>query len=151
MAFLKLLAGGVQAYGQLYSGAAEQQAANAEAQQREIQAGQERAAAQHNAAKMREEAKRLLSRQRAGAAASGFDATDPTSRALVSDTVKTQTIEEKLVQAQAEDRARQMEFAGAMKRWGGKQARKASKFAAGATLMNAVGDFAMSASQPKAG
>lgn len=130
------------AYGKLYEGKAQAQAAEAEARQREIQAGQERAVAQHNAARMREQARRLLSKQRVAAAASGFDVNDNTSQALVADTVTAQSLEELLVQAQAEGRARQMEYSATLKRIEGKQAKKASRIAAGATLLSSVASAA---------
>lgn len=125
-------------YGQMMQGQAEFDAANSEADQRDIQAGQERAVGQHNAARMRDEAKRLLSRQRAGLASSGFDATDATSRALTGDTVQASTIEELLELAQSEERARAMDYSAKMRRWEGRNAKRAAKVGAGATLLSGL-------------
>ena len=124
--------------GAIMAGDAENDAAKAEAEQLRINAGQERAVGQYNAAKMREDAKRLLSQQRAGLSATGFQATDGTAQALVADTATTATLEEMLETAQAEERARGMEHAGSVRRWEGKNAKRASRVKAGATLLEGL-------------
>lgn len=128
----------------LYQGAAQAAALEGEAAQQEAQANQERAVAQYNAAKQREEHKRVLARQRAGLAASGFDPTDATGTVLTAETVKTATLEELLTLAQGEERARQMDFAAKVRSSTAKSARRGSYLAAGATLAGGLYDIGQS-------
>ncbi len=114
--------------------------ARQETSQLEQMAGQERAAGHHNAARMREEAKRLMSRQRAGLATSGFDATDRTAEQIVSDTAGIAGLEEMLELAQAEERGRYNDYAATIRRRGGKQAKRAGMTAAGGTLLSGLFD-----------
>lgn len=129
------------ASGALMQGNSENAAAQAEASQLDTNAGQERAVGQYNAARMREEAKRFMSRQRAGLAGSGFAATDNTAQAIVADTEQKATMEELLALAQSEERANQMNYGATVRRWEGRNAKRAAKVKAGATLLQGLADL----------
>ncbi len=117
-------------------GRAAQAAANAEAVQAERQAMQERGVASFNADKMQTRVRQILSEQRVIGAAGGGDTTDQTSAALRRETVRNGTMEELLTLANAEDRARQMEYSADTARRTGRAQRSLGNMRANATLIN---------------
>lgn len=110
-------------------GAAQQQALNYQARQKEVQAGQERAAAQRNAIGRRKEAELASSRGLAVAAASGGGAMDPTVVDLLGD-----------IEGEGEYRA-------LMEMYGGEQAGR--NLESGASLNRYEGQMAYAAGQAK--
>lgn len=135
MAVASLASAGISAYGSYKQGQYEQAAANATATQYEAQATQERAVSQLQAARQRAAAKSQSSDQRSLMAASGFASDDPTSRNLVSETVKAQTLQELLTLAEGEDEARQQEYSARLARAGGKNAMASARVNAAGSLL----------------
>lgn len=135
MSVATLASAGVSAYGAIKAGEAEQYAANAEAFQLDQRAKQERAVSQLEAARRRRAGKAMLSTQKSLLADTGFASDDPTSLNLVSETVKSQTLEELLTLAQGEDLAKQDEFQAQQVRAGGRQAMKGARITALTSLM----------------
>lgn len=130
MSVATLASAGVSAYGAIKAGEAEQYASNAEAFQLDQRAKQERAVSQLEAARRRRAGKAMLSTQKSLLADTGFASDDPTSLNLVSETVKSQTLEELLTLAQGEDLAKQDEFQAQQVRTAGKNAMKGARITA---------------------
>lgn len=133
--------GAVGAAGQRKAGKQEQQAAYAEAAQLEVQAGQERALGQREAVSIEEQARRLVGRQRADLANSGFAADDITAQSITQETRRIATLDQLLALAQREDQARQLVFEAQQTRTSGDRARSASKRAAFGTILGTASSF----------
>lgn len=118
-----------------YQGQVMQQVAEANAANLEIQAGQERAAAQHEAARKQLEHKMKLGDTKAELAGSGFTLDDSTSATIIGQTVEQQTLAELLLIRQGEQRAQNMEAQARQLRWEGKMNRKGGNLSATAQLI----------------
>lgn len=144
----------LQAAGQISQGNAAD--ANAKAQQeqleyqakvREINAGQERAAAQRRAIEERRQGDLASSRARAVAAAGGGDTFDPSVIDILGDLDAEGQYYSDIAMYEGEERARDLESGaalnrheGQMARSAGKQAKKQSRFAAASTIMKGGAD-----------
>ena len=136
----------VQGVGSIMSGRAAKQAANAEALQLEARAKGERAAGTYQQDRIRQRATEIMAAQRAAMAASGGSASgdDGTSAAIIADTSKRSSMEQLLIQAQAEDRARQDEYQAVLTRRAGKNAQRAANFAAAGSFLQAGASWSQS-------
>jgi len=121
-----------------------QQAAYAEAEAQEIQAGQEIAVASHNSQRIAARTRELLAEMEANAAAGGGSTQDATVAAVRSEAVKTSALDQLLEMAAAEDRASAIRRGaqvkrteGAMARADGQSAYRGSVIKAGTTLLQA--------------
>lgn len=94
-------------------------AAMGEAKQLETEAKREVAVGTYNADIINQRAKQILSSQRAAAAAGGGDTTDATVEAITGETVKNASLEQLLIMANAEDKARQGRYAASTARYKG--------------------------------
>lgn len=99
---------GLSANQSIRQGEQSQDAADDEARQRRQQAKGEVAAASFNTERIRKKAEEYLKTQRSRAAVGGQSSTDATSVAIQAETVKNASIDQLLVMAEAEERARQM-------------------------------------------
>lgn len=127
-------------------GRAAKQAANAEALQLEARAKGERAAGTYQQDRIRQRADEIMATQRARMAASGGSASgdDGTSAAIIGDTSRKASMEQLLIQAQAEDRARQDEYQAVITRKAGKNAQNAANFRAAGALLQAGASWSQS-------
>lgn len=107
-------------------------AAMGEAKQLETQAKREVAVGSYNADIINQRAKQILSSQRAAAAAGGGDTTDATVEAITGETVKNASLEQLLVMANAEDKAKQLKFGASTKRYAGAAGLQSAKMSASA-------------------
>ena len=98
-----------------------QVAAEAEAKQLETRARQGLAVGTYNSERIAKRAKEIMASQRAAAAAGGGDTTDVTVGAITDETIREASMEQKLVMAEAADRAIQDRYAAAVTRVTGKQ------------------------------
>lgn len=119
-------------------------AAAAEAAQMDVQAGQEVAAASHNASRIAARMREILAEQTAAAAAGGGSSLDASVAAIRAETVKTSTLDQLLEMAAAEERAgairqgaQQKRNEGFMAREEGREAQRAGYLRAGTTLVSA--------------
>lgn len=126
----------VSAAGTIMSGNAARGAANFEAAQMTQQAGQERAASQRRASEQRRQAGLVNSAVRSRAAASGAGATDPTVLDIEGDNAATGEYNALSALYEGEERARGLEMNAGARRYEGQQARQASLFKAGSTLLS---------------
>jgi hypothetical protein len=131
-------------------------AAEAEASQLETRARQGVAVGSYNSDRIAKRAKEIMSSQRAAAAAGGGDTTDATVQAITDEAIREASMEQKLVMAEAEDRARQDRYGAAVRRVTGKQQSdasmnrsKAAKLGGYATLLSTAGKAVESASWAK--
>lgn len=108
-------------------GKAQQQALNYQAQQKEIQAGQERAASQRTAAGKRKEAALMGSRGLAVSAASGAGALDPTVVNLLGDIEAEGEYQALMDMYGGEQSARNLESGAELSRYEGRMAKAAGK------------------------
>lgn len=107
-------------------------AAMGEAKQLETQAEREVAVGTYNADIINQRAKQILSSQRAAAASGGGDTTDETVQAITGETVKNASLEQLLVMANAEDKAKQLKFGASTKRYAGAAGLQSAKMTASA-------------------
>ena len=124
-----------------YQGRVMEQVANMNATNLEIQAGQERAAAQLQAQRDALRNKMQLGDTKATLAGSGFTLNDPTSATIIGQTVEQQTLAEMLVLKQAEQRALGMEAQARQTRFEGKTGRIGQNLQAKAQLMKDGADW----------
>jgi len=124
------------------SGRAAKQAANAEALQLEARAKGQRAAGTYQQDRIRQRAAEIMATQRAAMAASGGTIGDGTSAAIARDTSTKASMEQLLIQAQAEDVARQDEYQAVLTRKAGKNAQRAANFSAAASFLQAGASWA---------
>lgn len=125
----------LQTIGQIQAGNAAAKAANFEAKQMQIQAGQERATAQRTAAEEKRKARIVQSNLVARAAASGGGAFDPSVIDLSGDLAEEGLYRSNSALYAGEERARSLETGASLKRFEGQQARKASYFKAASTAL----------------
>lgn len=130
-AIMTLAATGLQVMGTLQQGKAQQAALNYEAQERERVAAEERAASQREAIEKRSETEKVMSRQKALAAASGAGVVTPSILDIYGDTAKQGEYNAQAALYGGESRARgQLSQANAA-RFKGKAAYKGSLLEAG--------------------
>ncbi len=127
--------------------------AEAEARQLETRAKQTVAVGTYNSDLISKRAAEILATQRAAAASGGGDTTDATVQAITDETIKQASMEQLLIGAEAEDRARQDRYAAKVARYTGgsqyKSARmgaKAARLAGTATVLKGIGDMTSSSS-----
>ena len=121
---------------------AQQQSLEYEAKQSEVQAGQERAAAQRRAMEERRQATLASSRARALAAAGGGATIDPSVVNLMGDLAAEGEYNAGVAMYEGEEEARNLEtsaslrrYEGTMARSAGKQAKRAGYIKAGTTVL----------------
>ena len=105
-----LIGGGISANSSYQMGQKNKAAAKEEAAQRRAQAEGEKAAASATADRIRIKARRYLSTLQARSAAGGQSSTDASVMAVRAENVKNATLDQLLVMAEAEERARQMKL-----------------------------------------
>jgi adenine-specific DNA methylase len=132
----------VSAVGTIASGMAQKKAADFEAKQLEIKAQEERAASQREALEKRREKEFVLSRQQAGAAASGLGALDPTVLDLAGDVEQQGSYNEAMVRYGGEERARGLRAQAAATRMSGEAAKTGAMFSAVGTIFSGFSGFA---------
>lgn len=125
----------VGAAGTIMGGNAANAAAKAQAKQYEAAAKQQRAIATRDMVNERRKGDLVASRAQARLAASGGDASDVTATGIQSDIAAETEYNALMALSDGETRARQLEYGGALTRFEGQQAKRASRFAAGATLL----------------
>lgn len=146
----------IQAAGTLASGRAaeragqqQQQVAEYEAKQLDMQAREERAAAQRDAMELARRKRLALSALQARSAASGFMATDPLTYDLMGEIAEYGTLQEQMAQYGGRSRARGVEAQAQGRRLSGQAAlaegqaaRRASRYAAAGTILGGISGFA---------
>jgi hypothetical protein len=125
----------VGAVGTIMGGNAANDAAKAEARMYEKAAERERGISQLDAAKERRQGQLIGSKAQAQLAASGGTATDATAMDIAGSIAEETEYNALMALSDGDFRARQLEYGGALKRYEGKQAKTASRWAAGATLL----------------
>ena len=138
MPSLSAIMTGLTAGGQIAMGGEARGAAEAEAAQLRQRATMTRAIGSRQAERIRQASDRIRARQRTLMAASGFSASDVTSREIDSATERESSINEMLAVAQAEDEARQDEMRARLREQQGRSEQRASWMAAGRTLIEGV-------------
>lgn len=124
------------AAGTLMQGDAANQAGKSEALQLQQEAGQERARSQLEASNRRRSARYAQSRALALAAASGAGASDPTVVDIIGNLAGEGEFGALAAMYEGETSARNLEYAGKVRRREGKAAKSASYLKAGATLLS---------------
>lgn len=144
--------GGSLSQGDQYQAYGEQQRqiAEWESRQAEVNAGQERAASQHQALEERRRARLVGSRARAVAGASGAGAMDPDVINLLGDIEQEGRYRSELVMAEGENRAKGLESQAVANRMSADLARRNAldraanyRRSAGMTLLEGAGDIGM--------
>jgi hypothetical protein len=133
---------GVSAYGTIAAGKAQQQAADYEAAQLDVQAKDEKAAAQAQALELRRNRTLALSALQARSAASGFSATDPTTVKLAGDIAARGAYQEAIAQYGGNSRAAGLNAQATGARLSGQAARTGSYYSAAGTIIGGVGTMA---------
>lgn len=137
------IAGTVISYaGTIAAGKAQQQAANYEAQQLDIKAKEEQAAAQREAEQFRRRKELALSSLQTRAAASGFTTTDPTALNLAEETEKYGTVQEQLAMYGGTSRRAGLEGQAAAARMSGQAAMQGARYKALGTVISGIGSLA---------
>ncbi|MCK9549141.1 hypothetical protein [Aquamicrobium sp.] len=132
----------VGAQGALAQGKAAQAAAEYKAEQLDIRAKEEQAAAQRDAQELRRRKDLALSELQAKSAASGFSATDPTSLALADEIARYGTMQEQMAMYGGASRRKGLESEAFASRFEGRMARQASKYDAASTILGGVSTIA---------
>lgn len=138
-AIATLAATGLQVMGTLQQGRAQQAALNYEAQERERAAAEERAASQREAIEKRGEAERVMSRQKALAAASGAGVVTPSILDIYGDTAQQGEYNAQTALYGGESRARGQISQANAARFKGKAAYKGSLLEAGGQAFAGAG------------
>jgi hypothetical protein len=125
----------VGAAGTIMGGNAAAQAGKAEAKMYRAAAESERAISHRDAEKERRKGDLIGSTAQARLASSGGTATDATAADIAGSIAEETEYNALMALSDGETRARQLEYGGALKKFEGQQARRASRWAAGATLM----------------
>jgi hypothetical protein len=145
-----LAGSGISAMGTLAAGKAAQQSANYEAQQLEIKAKEEQAAAQREAQEHSRRKDLALSEVQAKSAASGFSATDPTTLAIADEIARYGSMQEQMAMYGGTSRRAGTEAQAVGRRFEGAAARQGSKYSAAGTILGGIstmaGKYASSAS-----
>ena len=131
----------ISAVGTIAAGQAARRDAEFQAQQLDIQAKDELAAAQREAEEIRRNKQLVLSRQQALSAASGFSASDETAVALAAETAGYGKLLELSALASGEMRKRNAEYAAAGTRATGRAQKIGSYFNAGSTILSGFGNI----------
>jgi hypothetical protein len=130
------------AIGQRNAGIAENQRAQYVAKQMEVNAGQERAAAQRRAQEQRRRGDLAQSRAQSLAAASGGGALDPSVVDIMGGLEEESEFNALSDLYEGEERARDLESNATVTRWSGNQANKAGYMAARTTMLSGIGNVA---------
>jgi len=130
------------ATGAVAGGVAANNQAKAEAKALKIQAGEQRAIAQREAIRKSREARLIISRQQALAAASGGSADDPTVLDLMQDTAEEGEYQKKVSLYEGESRSRQLLNKASVVRAQGRQAMLAGFLNAGQSVLSAGAQWA---------
>lgn len=104
--------------------------ARQQAEELRISAQQERAAAHIESARKRQENQFKLGEQKAALGGSGFTLDDATAANIVSNSVAEATLSERLIVAQGDQRARNMDAQSRNTLWSGRMAKKAGNLSA---------------------
>jgi hypothetical protein len=140
------LAGGagalVSAQGTIAAGKAAQASANYEAQQLEIKAKEEQAAAQRDAQEFARRKDLALSELQSKSAGSGFTATDPTSLAIADEIAKYGTMQEQMAMYGGESRRTGIEAQATGRRMEGKAAMAGARSSALGTILGGISSMA---------
>lgn len=128
------------AVGTIAAGQAAKRDAAFQAQQMEIQAGQERAAAQREADEAKRRTALVLSRQQALASASGLGASDATIEELAAETAGFGAYQQDALRAQGEQRAANLALSAAAARASGNAAATGSYLNAAGTILGGLAD-----------
>jgi hypothetical protein len=145
------LGAAVQAQGTIAAGKAAQQSANYEAQQLDLKAKEEQAAAQRDALELRHKKDLTLSELQANSAASGFSATDPTALALADEITKYGTVQEQMAMYGGASRREGLEAQAAGRRMEGKAARQGAAYSAAGTILGGISSMADKYRRPSYG
>lgn len=129
------------AVGAIASGNAQSAGLKAQAAAAERQASEERAASQREAMVRAKEARLMMSRQQAVAAASGGGATDPTVLDIMGDTAQQGEFNTQSALYEGEARGRGLEDQAAISRMQARQAKLAGFIGAGSTMLSGVSEF----------
>jgi hypothetical protein len=132
----------VSTIGTLASGRATQQAANYQAAQLDMKGKEELAQGQQEAEQYRRKKQLALSTLQSRAAASGFEATDPTNLKLAEDITEHGELQEGLAMYGGKSRREGLEAQARGKRFEGKAERIGSYYKAGATILGGVASIA---------
>lgn len=113
-----------------YQSQMEMAVARQQADELKLSAQQERAAAHMEAARKRQENQFKLGEQRAALGGSGFTLDDATAANIIGNSAAEATLSERLIVAQGDQRARNMEAQARNTLFGGKMAKKAGNLSA---------------------
>lgn len=130
----------ISAIGTIAAGKAQRKDAEFQAQQLDIRAKQEHAAAQREAEDVRRRKELVLSRQQVVSAASGMGADDPSVIEIAADTAGYGRYQEMSALAAGEARRKQNEYAAYSARTTGKAAQTASYYSAAGTIIGGIGN-----------
>ncbi|WP_442582541.1 hypothetical protein ACSBOB_11590 [Mesorhizobium sp. ASY16-5R] len=130
------------AVGSVAGGISAKQNADAQADAAERQANEARAVSQREAVQRSKEAKLLISRQQALAAASGGGATDPSVLTNTGEIGKQGWLNSQTALYEGESQGRALEDSAAIGRWQGRKEMFAGFVDAGSTTLNGLGGFA---------
>lgn len=129
------------AYGQAQAGRSANAAANYQATQMDIAAGQQQAASQRSAADVARRATLLQSHAQAVAAASGGGASDPTVTDIISKIAGEGAYRSQLALYEGDDAARTLRMRADAARYGGAQAQRAGYLNAFGTVLKGATTF----------
>ncbi len=132
----------ISAAGTIAAGKAKQQAAEFQAKQLDIKAGEEQAAGQQEAQQISRRKELAQSTLQARAAGSGFSATDPTALDLAGEIEKFGTMQEQMALYGGQSRAAGLRDAATGQRITGEAARRASTFDAAGTILGGASSMA---------
>jgi hypothetical protein len=132
----------IQARGTIAAGKAAQVNANYEAQQLDLKAKEEQAAAQRDAEEEGRRKDLALSKLQSNAAASGFSATDPTALQLADEISRYGTYQQQLTEYGGQSRRTGLEAQAEGKRLEGAAARKGASYAAAGTILGGISSLA---------
>jgi hypothetical protein len=132
----------MQAQGTIAAGKAAQQSAEFEAQQLDIKAKEEQAAAQREAFEHKRKTDLTLSELQSRAATSGFTATDPTALALADEISRYGTYQQQMAQYGGASRRAGTQAQAGARRMEGRAARKAAGYSAAGTILGGISSIA---------
>lgn len=127
---------------QMQAGRDAQAAANFEAQQLDMQAKEERAAAQQQALQLQRQKKLALSQLQARSAASGFSASDQTVQKLAGEIEGYGTLQQQLAMYGGESRARGIVGQADATRFEGAAKMRGARYAAAGTIIGGISSMA---------
>lgn len=127
---------------QIQAGRDQQAVANFEADQLDMQAKEERAAAQQEALQLKRQKTLALSKLQARGAASGFTATDPSALHLAGEIEGYGTLQQQLAMYGGDSRARGLTASADARRFEGRAAARGGKLAAAGTIIGGISSMA---------